>query len=67
MAVLGGEGGVQHLGECGPGGGGCYWALLGSADAQDIINNGGLSENQTLTIDSPYFETNDGGEWTKIG
>ena len=50
-----------------PGGGGCYWALLGSADTSDIINNGGFSSNQTLQIDSPFFETNDCGDWTKIG
>lgn len=49
-----------------PGGGGCYWALLGSADTQDIINNGGFGENQTITIDSPYFESQDCGEWVKI-
>lgn len=49
-----------------PGGGGCYWALLGSADTQDIINNGGFGENQTITIDSPYFETKDCGEWILI-
>lgn len=50
-----------------PGGGGCYWALLGSADTADIINNGGFERNQTITIDSPYFETSDCGEWVKIG
>jgi hypothetical protein len=46
-----------------PGGGGCYWALLGSADTSDIINNGGFNRNQTLTIDSPYFETDGCGTW----
>lgn len=44
----------------------CYWALLGSADTSDIINNGGFSPNQTLTIDSPWFETSDCGTWEKI-
>jgi hypothetical protein len=50
-----------------PGGAGCYWALLGSADTADIINNGGFGQNQTITIDSPYFETSDCGEWVRIG
>lgn len=50
-----------------PGGSGCYWALLGSADTSDIINNGGFGPNQTITIDSPFFETRDCGEWVKLG
>jgi hypothetical protein len=50
-----------------PGGGGCYWALLGSADTEDIVNNGGFSKNQTIAIDSPFFETEDCGDWVKIG
>lgn len=49
------------------GGSRCYWALLGSADTSDIINNGGFTANQTLTIDSPWFETNGCGVWEKIG
>jgi hypothetical protein len=49
------------------GGEGCYWALLGSADTSDIVNNGGFGPNQTVTIDSPWFETNGCGEWAKIG
>ncbi len=49
------------------GGSGCYWALLNSADTSDIVNNGGFSANQTLTIDSAWFETQDCGEWRKIG
>jgi len=49
------------------GGEGCYWALLGSADTSDIVNNGGFSPNQTLTIDSPWFETKGCGEWTELG
>jgi TolA-binding protein len=49
-----------------PGGEGCYWAKLGSANTDDIINNGGFSANQTLQIDSPFFETSDCGEWVKI-
>jgi multidrug efflux pump subunit AcrA (membrane-fusion protein) len=50
-----------------PGGGSCYWALLRSADTSDIINNGGFGPNQTLEIDSPWFETQDCGEWEKVG
>jgi hypothetical protein len=49
------------------GGTGCYWALLGSADTEDIVNNGGFTANQTLTIDSPWFETSGCGTWEKIG
>jgi hypothetical protein len=49
-----------------PGGGGCYWALLGSADTSDIINNGGFAPNQTLTIDSPWFESSNCGTWRPI-
>ena len=48
------------------GGESCYWALLNSADTQDIVNNGGFGPNQTITIDSAWFETNDCGEWEKI-
>jgi hypothetical protein len=48
------------------GGAGCYWALLGSADTSDIVNNGGFGPNQTLTIDSAWFETSDCGTWEKI-
>ena len=48
------------------GGSGCYWALLGSADTADIVNNGGFGPNQTVTIDSPWFETSDCGTWERI-
>lgn len=44
----------------------CYWALLDSADTWDIVNNGGFSANQTLTIDSAWFETKGCGTWKKI-
>jgi hypothetical protein len=50
-----------------PGGDSCYWALLKSANTQAIINNGGFGPNQTLQINSPWFETSDCGEWSKIG
>lgn len=49
-----------------PGGSGCYWALLGSADTSDIINNGGFSKNQLIAIDSPYFETDGCGTWKLV-
>jgi hypothetical protein len=50
-----------------PGGGRCYGALLGSADTEDIVNNGGFSKNQTIAIGSPFFETEDCGDGVKIG
>lgn len=50
-----------------PGGDSCYWALLRSANTQAIINNGGFGPNQTLQIDSPWFETSDCGPWARIG
>jgi hypothetical protein len=48
------------------GGEACYWAKLGSADTDDIQQNGGFTANQTLRIDSPWFETSGCGEWVKI-
>ena len=50
-----------------PGGKGCYWAKLGSANTDDIQQNGGFTANQTLQIDSPWFETSGCGKWVKIG
>jgi hypothetical protein len=49
-----------------PGGGLCYWARLDSADTGDIADNG-LGKNPTVQLDSGFFETQDCGEWTKIG
>lgn len=49
-----------------PGGSGCYWALLNSADTNDIANNGGFGPNQTITIDSAWFETSDCGTWERV-
>jgi hypothetical protein len=49
-----------------PGGGLCYWARLNSADTGDIADNG-LGKNPTVQLDSGFFETQDCGEWTKIG
>ena len=49
-----------------PAGGGCYWAVLGSADTSDITNNGGFTANQTVTLSTGWFESQDCGEWQKI-
>ena len=49
-----------------PGGGSCYWAKLGG-DVENILENGGFTKNQTVQIDSPFFETAGCGKWTKIG
>lgn len=50
------------------GGGGCYWAKLSTpgGDLDSIIANGS-GANQTVTIDSPWFETVRCGEWTMLG
>ncbi|MGI8707275.1 MAG: hypothetical protein ACR2LG_03590, partial [Actinomycetota bacterium] len=50
-----------------PAGASCYWAQLGSANNNDIVNNGGFSANQTVTLSSGWFETSDCGQWRKIG
>lgn len=50
-----------------PGGSGCYWAKLNSADTNDIADNGFAGKNPTITIDSPFFETDGCGTWEKIG
>jgi hypothetical protein len=44
----------------------CYFALLG-ADGQDIIDNNIVNGPVTTTINSPYFESNGCGTWTKVG
>jgi hypothetical protein len=49
------------------GGEGCYWAELASGNTDDIVNNGFGGGVQTVEIDSPFFETQDCGEWQKIG
>lgn len=49
-------------------GGDCYWAKLSDASGNFdsiIANNNG--SNQTVTIDSPYFESSGCGKWQKIG
>ena len=50
-----------------PGGNGCYWAKLNTADTSDIADNGFGGKNPTITIDSPFFETDGCGTWEKIG
>lgn len=49
-----------------PGGSTCYWAELNSADRFDISGNGGFGPNQTVQIDTAWFESSDCGEWKKI-
>jgi len=49
-----------------PGGSACYWATLNSAKTSDIADNG-LGKNPTVQIDTPFFETDGCGQWTKIG
>lgn len=49
-----------------PAGPQCYWARLNSANTDDIANNGGFSANQTVTLDSGWFQTSDCGTWEKI-
>lgn len=49
-----------------PGGGNCYWALLGKANPGAIRENGGANSTQTLEVNSPYFETDGCGTWEKI-
>lgn len=50
------------------GGGSCYWAILNSTDTWDIASNGVSVANPTVTLSvGKWFETNDCGEWRKIG
>jgi outer membrane murein-binding lipoprotein Lpp len=51
-----------------PGGGGCYWARLRSANPNSIIVNGFAGENQTveLAAEGEWFETDDCGTWTRL-
>lgn len=47
---------------------GCYWAKLAdpSGEFESIIANGS-GANQTVTIDSPWFETTGCGTWEPVG
>jgi hypothetical protein len=50
--------------------GGCYYALMTAPSGpgvDHIIDNNNINGPATLVIDSPYFETNGGCSWTKIG
>lgn len=50
-----------------PGGSGCYWATLNSADPNDIASNELGPGPQIAAINSPYFQTEGCGEWERIG
>lgn len=50
-----------------PGGEGCYWATLNSADPYDIASNENGTGPQIATINSPYFQTKGCGTWERIG
>jgi len=45
------------------GGSNCYWAELRSSDTFDIISNNASAGPQTVTIDSPWFDTSGCGTW----
>lgn len=52
------------------GGDACYWEKLSgpSGDGIDgIIENGGFTPNQIVSVDSPYFKTSNCGTWTRTG
>lgn len=48
------------------GGKDCYWAKLSSSDTFDIISNNLSSGPQTVTIDSPWFDSKDCGTWVPV-
>jgi uncharacterized protein YjbJ (UPF0337 family) len=50
-----------------PGGPGCYWATLNSADPYDIASNENASGPTIASISSPYFQTSGCGMWERIG
>lgn len=53
-----------------PGGGGCYWEKLNGPSGggiNNIIDNGGFGRHQIVSVDSPYFHTEDCGTWTRVG
>ena len=45
----------------------CYWAKLSTGDTNRVIVNHIGAGPQTVTIDSPYFESEGCGTWTKVG
>jgi hypothetical protein len=44
----------------------CYWAKLSTGDTNAIIENNLVSGPQTVMVDSPYFESENCGTWTKV-
>jgi len=44
----------------------CYWAKLSTGDTNSIIENNLGAGPQTVTIDSPFFESEGCGSWTKV-
>jgi F0F1-type ATP synthase membrane subunit b/b' len=51
-----------------PGGAGCYWALLNSANTGDMAGNEFTNNavQQIVTIETPYFTSEDCGTWKQI-
>jgi hypothetical protein len=45
----------------------CYWAKLSTGDTNRVIDNHLGAGAQTVTIDSPYFESEGCGTWIKVG
>jgi hypothetical protein len=45
----------------------CYWAKLSTGDTNSVVDNDYTTGPQTVTIDSPYFESENCGTWAKIG
>jgi len=45
----------------------CYWAKLSTGDTNRVIVNNFGAGPQSVTIDSPYFESEGCGTWTKVG
>jgi hypothetical protein len=52
-----------------PGGSGCYWATLNSANTQDIVDNefAANASQQIAEITTPYFQSSGCGEWKRVG
>jgi hypothetical protein len=50
------------------GGSGCYWALLNSANTNDLAGNEFTNNavQQIVTIETPYFTSEDCGTWKRI-
>jgi outer membrane murein-binding lipoprotein Lpp len=49
-----------------PGGEGCYWATLNSADPYDIASNENASGPTIANIETPYFQTSGCGTWERM-